>query len=262
MNALARKFFYESGDFEGVRILTETPMKSFDEVLSLAPCFPRGWFELTLIPPGDRVEFALGFWQKRLPFQPKAHALIAKFFSSLEDVCVVLAKQKGVWIPQLVYSLRDNGSFFRGFLPADEGSLRDLKIEMDFPFPGDWMAFAQIHNGFGKLSDTGVLRFEEIPAARRKVMDMILSSSRAVRSGSLVVDAAALVPFFEVSGFNSFQCFYADWYPGFEMGNVYFSGIDDTVSDTSSPEFAEESGAFSTFLEWLALYLEGMEVAP
>ncbi len=262
MNTLVRKFFCEAGDFEEVRILTETPAKNFDELISLAPKFPRGWFELSLVPPRDRVEFALTFWLGRLPFQPKAHALIVSFFESLDDVCVVLSKQKGTWTPQLVYSLRDNSSFFRGFLPAEEESLLDLKIEMDFSFPSDWIAFAQIHNGFGKLSEMGVLRFEEIPFARRKVMDMILTASRPVRSGHLVVDAAALIPFFELPGLNSFQCFYADWYPGFEMGNVYFSGIDYTVSETNQTDATEENGAFSTFLEWLALYLEGMEIAP
>jgi hypothetical protein len=93
-------------------------------------------------------------------------------------------------------------------------------------------------------------------------MEMIIKAPHVVKSGFVAVDPGTLVPFYESSGLNSFQCFYADWYPGSEMGNLYFSGLDYTVSDLTRQSAWEENGAFPTFLEWLASYLEGMEIAP
>lgn len=262
MNALVRRYFYEDANFEEVVILSDGSGKNWSDVAKLVPKFPRGWFELSRIPSEDRIEFAKSFWLSRLPFQPTAHAAITHFFDSLDDVGVVMAKSKECWVPQLVYSFLDNSSFFRGLLPALERDLEDLKSELNFSFPSDWMAFMKIHNGFGKLSDLDLLTVSAIPDARRKVMEMILQAPKKVQSGKIVVDAGALVPFFEASGLSSFQCFYADWYPGNEMGNVYFSGIDYTISDTDLVEGLSDNGAFATFLEWLTSYLEGMEIAP
>ena len=262
MNALVRRYLYEDANFEEVLVLSEGPARDWSEIERLAPNLPRGWFELSRVPSEDRVEFSRAFWLKRLPFNVKAHAAISDFFSSLDDVGVVLTKKKDVWTPQLVYSFMDNSCFFRGLPPASESQIEELKEELDFAFPNDWISFAKIHNGFGKLSELDVLQMDEIPTARRKVMEMLIKAPQAVKSGEKVIDPSSLVPFFEASGLSSFQCFYADWYPGNEMGNVYFSGIDFTVSDASRREAWGDNGAFPTFLEWLASYLEGMEIAP
>lgn len=262
MNALVSRFFYEDADFDEVLILSEGQGKKWSEVKRLAPDFPRGWFELSRLPSEDKVEFVRAFWLGRLPFQPASHEAISNFFSLLDDVGVVLAKDGEAWIPQLVYSLMDNSCFFRGLSPAGDEEIDELKKELDFQCPSDWRSFAKIHNGFGKIADLDILKISQIPAARRKIKEMILKAKRPVRSGEILVDPSALVPFFEASGLSSFQCFYEDWYPVDEMGNVYFSGIDYTLSDTSRRDAWIENGAFPTFLEWLASYLEGMEVAP
>ena len=262
MNALVRRYFYDDANFEEVLVLSEGPKKNWSDIEQLAPSLPRGWFELSRIPSEDRVEFSCSFWLKRLPFNPKAYAAISEFFSALDDVGVVLAKNKESWSPQLVYSLMDNSCFFRGLPPATEAQVEELKSELDFAFPSDWVAFTKIHNGFGKLSELNLLKIEEIPAVRRKVMEMVLKAPRIVRSGERAIDPSSLVPFFEASGLSSFQCFYADWYPEHEMGNVYFSGIDYTVSDANRERPSADGGGFSSFLEWLASYLEGMEIAP
>ena len=47
------------------------------------------------------------------------------------------------------------------------------------------------------------------------------------------------------------------WYPGSEMGNVYLSGIDYTISDYRDRKEWADRLAFPTFLDWLAFYLEG-----
>ena len=262
MNALVHRYFYEDANFEEVLVLSEGPERNWNDVERMVPGFPRGWYELSRVPSEDRVEFTRSFWLKRLPFHPKAHAAISDFFNSLDDVGVVLSKKKESWEPQLIYSFMDNSCFFRGLHPSSDEQAEELKDELDFAFPSDWIAFTKIHNGFGKLSELNLLKIEEIPSVRRKVMDMLLKAPQVVKSGDTVIDPSSLVPFFEVSGLSSFQCFYADWYPGNEMGNVYFSGIDYTVSNAALREAWGDNGAFPTFLEWLASYLEGMEIAP
>jgi hypothetical protein len=263
MNALAHQYFYEDANFDEVLICSDGLEKIvWSEVELLDPTFPRGWFELSQVPSEDRLEFIKSFWLNHLPFQPKAHLAISDFFNALDDVSVVLTKAKEHWEPQLVYSLMDNSCFFRGLSPARDDEMMELRDELDFPFPSDFSAFTKIHNGFGKRSELDLLKISQIPAATRRLKEILIKAIEPVRSGETIVDAGTLVPFFETSGLSSFQCFYEDWYPGSEMGNIYFSGIDSTLSDTSRRETWEENGAFPTFLEWLASYLGGMEIAP
>ena len=79
--------------------------------------------------------------------------------------------------------------------------------------------------------------------------------------GEASLDPHSLFPFYEEYGLGSFQCFNAEWYPGSEMGNVYFSGIDYTLSDISDRSTWSENLAYPTFLEWLTEFLEGMNTS-
>ena len=79
-------------------------------------------------------------------------------------------------------------------------------------------------------------------------------------SGGKGVDPGALIPFYETLGLDSFQCFYRDWYPGSEMGNVNFSGMDSKVSELTDKNNWNDNLAFSTFSEWLAFYMQGMDL--
>ncbi len=161
---------------------------------------------------------------------------------------------------ELVYSLADGSTFFRGKPPCGDGDIQELRNEIDVSFPRDYLSFLKIHNGFGKLSEMGLLEIQELADVRRRVIEMILKTDRRVRSGELIVDAGGLFPFFEALGLSSFQCFYTDWYPGSEMGNVYLSGIDYTISDVSNKKSWVENLAFPTFSEWLSCYLQGMNL--
>ncbi|MBM3184403.1 MAG: SMI1/KNR4 family protein [Chlamydiae bacterium] len=262
MNALVRRFLYEDANFEEVLILLESDAKKWSEIERIIPEMPKGWFELSRVPSEDRIEFVRAYWQGRLPFQPKAHAAINRFFASLDDVGVVLTKEKGKWTAQLIYSLMDHSSFFRGLPPVSEKDLADFRNELNVPFPNDWTSFVRIHNGFGKLSEIELLPVQEIPESKRRLMESFARHGKTVKSGQTIVDPSSLFPFYEVTELSSFQCFYADWYPGNEMGNVYFSGMDESLSDITRIEEWGENGAFLTFLDWLVSYLEGMEVAP
>lgn len=255
MNSLARRYFAGT-QFVQVRILSEEKMESWEEAAEIAFNLPRSWFELSKLSAADRVEFVRDFWLDRLPYHPTAHPAFFDFFEKLDDVAVVLTQsRKGEpFDSELVYNLADGSSFFRGRPPCTEGDLQSLMqiLEMNH-LPHDFLAFAKIHNGFGKLSEMGLLEVEEIPEARRRVIELVVR-------GQMELEPKSLIPFFEALGLASFQCFFSDWYPGNEMGNVYLSGIDYTLSDMTNKKMWAERLAFATFSEWLAYYLQGMNV--
>jgi hypothetical protein len=264
MNSLVRKFFSrkEEAPFKEVIFLSEESQAKWEVVSKESPHLPRGWFELSRISAQDRVDFTRDFWLDRMPYHPSAHPAFFEFFEQLDDVAVVLtrAKEDEPFIAELIYSLADDSTFFRGRPPCAAEELEELKNELDANLPHDYLSFARIHNGFGKLSEMGVLEIGEIAYAKRRVMDLLIQTDKQVKSGELEVDPGALVPFYESLGLSSFQCFYTDWYPGSEMGNVYLSGIDYTLSDVSDKKAWVENLAFPTFSEWLAYYLQGMNV--
>ena len=261
MNSLVGQYFREGPNFEKVIFLNERSELSWDDIVEITPDFPRGWFELSRISIENRRDFIYDFWLDRLPFNVNAGPALGRFFEKLDDVGVVLSCSRGIWTSELVYSLSDNSSFFRGSIPASFPDLEEAKMSLGLSLPRDYLAFAKIHNGFGRLSEMGLLKLDELGDAKRRLSQLILKTDQLVKSGPVSVDPGALSPFYEVYGLDSFQCFYADWYPGSEMGNVYFSGIDYAVSDISNPKIWGDNLAFTTFLEWLAYYLEGMSPA-
>ena len=261
MNSLVTQYFREGPNFEKVIFLSDHVDIRWKDIIEKSPDFPRGWFELNRISVENRIHFTYDFWLDKLPFNANIHPVLTAFFDRLDDVGIVLHWKKEVWVPELIYSLRDNSSFFRGLTGASQSDLEEIKVNAGFLLPRDYLAFMKIHNGFGQLSQMGLLKADALGEAKRRLTEMILKTDQVVKSGPISVDPSALCPFYEVYGLNSFQCFYEDWYPNSEMGNVYFSGIDYTVSDTSLQRAWSENLAFSTFLEWFIDYLEGMSLS-
>ena len=111
------------------------------------------------MPTQDRLEFTREFWLTKLSFHPNLDAFLVKFFASLDDIGIFLTQQKyddpfGV---HMVYSLADNGGFFHGKPPINEEQIINLqKVFPDYILPPDYLAFLQIHNGFAKLTDSGI----------------------------------------------------------------------------------------------------------
>ena len=257
MNGLIVQYLHGDGNFEDALILSEHRDKSWSDAVSLAPDLLKGWFELSRLSQEDRIEFTRDFWLKSLPYRPSLHQAIYDFFDAIDDVGAVLTLDRG-WHSELIYSLQDNSCFFRGGPPAINGDLAKLEREINFACPPDWKAFMKIHNGFGKLRELRLLPVQEIADAKRRLTEMMMKNTPMGKP----LDPAALVPFYEAFGLSSFQCFFSDWYPEGEMGNVYFSGIDYTISDTSRREAWGERGAFPSFSDWLISFLEGMESVP
>ena len=264
MNSLVRQFFTpnKENQFKEVVYLSEDLEASWEKISKRAFDLPRAWFELSRVSAQDRVEFTRDYWLDRIPYHPSAHPAFFEFFEQLDDVGVVLVRRREdePLDAELVYSLADQSSFFRGKPPCTEGDLHELQKEVPISFPRDYLGFLRIHNGFGKLSEMGVLEAGEVSDVRRRVIELLVQSEKRVKSGRTEIDAGALIPFYESLGLASFQCFYSDWYPGNEMGNVYLSGIDYTLSDLSDRKGWVENLAFPTFSEWLAYYLQGMDL--
>ncbi len=186
------------------------------------------------------------------------HEIFSNFFDNFEDISIVLiGSEDGEGEAEMVYSLQENRSFFRGRPPCDEISVSAFLKEIGCLLPRDYLSFLRIHNGFGKLSELGILQVDQIPETKKHLLDKIFRSERILTSGKQAVDPEAFIPFYESFGLDSYQGFFADWYPGSEMGNVYLSGIDYTISDYMDRKGWAEHLAFPTFLEWLAFYLEG-----
>lgn len=259
MNSLVDQFFSGNREslFQEVRFLSQEPNAKWEEVARVAFDLPPSWFELSRISPRDRIEFTRDFWLDRIPYHPKAHPALFDFFENLDDVGVVLTRRMNdePMDAELVYSLKDGSSFFRGKPPASEGEAQELKHALEVALPKDYLSFLRIHNGFGKLSEMGLLESTEILDAKKKVFDLLLKAEKRMHA-----DPGSLIPFYETLGLASFQSFYTDWYPGSEMGNVYVSGIDYTISDVSNKKLWTENLAFPTFSEWLIYYLQGMNL--
>jgi hypothetical protein len=255
---------------QALQFFTSDPKKEFhfhrawfvDEKVSweeAAPSLiPRGWFELSRLSSADRVEFTKDFWFSKLPFHPHAAPLLEQFFERLDDVAPILIQEtkEAPLRGELIYSLRDDSCFFRGSPPANVESL-EMIAAFSPRIPRDFLAFSAIHNGFGKLSERGLFPLEEQRAARERLLQLLLSSETPLRMGGAFLDPHSLYPFYEEYGTDSFQCFCSEWYPGSEMGNVYFSGIDHTVSEITYKKEWLENRAFPTFFEWLVLFLSG-----
>ena len=75
-------------------------------------------------------------------------------------------------------------------------------------------------------------------------------------SSNIPVNPKKLIPFYKSFGMPYYQCFWAEWYPEQEMGNVYFTLKTKTVSDIDIEELSYESLSFPTFCDWLTFYLE------
>ncbi|MDP1608642.1 MAG: SMI1/KNR4 family protein [Chlamydiales bacterium] len=267
MNFLVRQFFNverEKGDahFNEVFFLHEEMNEQWESLSERAPCVPRPWFELSRLSSAERIEFVSDLWLQRLSYHPKGYPALVNFFEKLDDIGIIIHRQseEEPFAVEMVYSLADNSSFFRGLPPCKEEDLDRLKTLIPYDLPADFLSLFRIHHGFGKLSELGLLQVDAMIEARQNVIDLVLKGEVPMYLQDRLVDPDLLIPFYESFGLVSYQCFYADWYPGSEMGNVYLSGIDYAISDITDRKTWTEQLAFPTFFEWLVYYLQGMSV--
>jgi len=257
-----------SGSFHKVIAVHESPELEWDALLELALDFPRGWFELAHLPSADRIEFVREFWVSQLPYVPHVHEGLVKFFASLEDIGIYITQKAfdDPFFSTLVYSIEDNGGFFHGSAPIEENNVAWLQKTMDdvlssqnYLLPVDYLAFLRVHDGFCKFTDTGLIPSTQLALTYQQFQPFLAQQEPLVSLLGGEVNPKSLIPFYESFGLHCYQCFWGEWYPDQEMGNVYYSGIEKTLSSATAQETFAENMAFPTFLDWLLFYLEAVE---
>lgn len=250
------------GHFHQVIALHDHPPLDWEDVSILCPRLPKGWFELACLSKEDRIDFTREFWLTKMPYHPDFSKFLTKFFSFLDDIGIFLTKRTfdDPFEPNFVYSLADDSGFFHGEPPALDNELAGLQsLFPDYILPEDYMAFLKIHNGFAKLTDTGIMKSAEMEETYSQFQEMLKNQDPLVTSTGQTVNPKSLIPFYKSFGMPFFQCFWGEWYPSHEMGNVYYSGLTKTISDCTKSDPCLESMAFETFTDWLMFYLEKID---
>ncbi len=266
MDRHIKEYYHQSsdeaphGNFHSIITLHEAPDIKWEAISAKVPNLPRGWYELAYLPTKDRIEFIHDYWQVKLPYRAGFTEFIDHFFASLDDIGVFLRQKKfdDPYDVDLVYSLKENRGFYRGNPPVTPKNLEQmLKYFANFTLPSDFLAFLQIHDGFCKTTDcTGVTRTMEMPNSYKQLQALIQQHEPLITSKGTMVDPKMLIPFYESFGMPFYQCFWGEWYPEQEMGNVYYSYEAKTISDVYGQEISSASMAFPTFVNWLKFYLE------
>lgn len=251
------------GNFHDVIPLHQTNDLSYQALLEIVPDLPKGWYELSKVSSRDRIEFTYGLWSSKLPFHPKLEKCLERFFSSLDDIGIFIVQNQPQesYSAQMVYSLLDNGGFYRGGIPADERAIAIVKANFsDYILPEDYLAFQRIHDGFWKTTDsTGISKAAHLSSLYDNLQVLLAQEPVISTSNGDPVNPKALIPFYESFGMPYFQCFWAEWYPEQEMGNVYYSSESKTISNVKGVELGPDSLSFPTFSDWLSFYLERVD---
>jgi hypothetical protein len=252
-----------NGHFHEVIPLHEEKGWQWKELNEKAPDLPRGWFELAQLSSQDRVEFVKDYWLTKLPFNPRLEPFLENFFKGLDDIGIFVVQPKfdDPFCAHMIYSLKKGTGFFRGFSPADENQI--LKLKQAFSgiiFPEDYLAFLQIHNGFSKTTDqTGIFSANTMRASYERFQLFVEGRDTELCSGKTPIDPKDLIPFYESFGMPFFQCFWTEWYPEEEMGNVYYSSSMNAISCLAPNDASVENMSFATFSDWLMFYLETID---
>lgn len=269
MNEHIQSFFNRSpddsstGHFHCVIALHDQPNISWEELHQMAPSLPRGWYELAQLSESDRTDFVHDYWVSTLPFQPRFTDFIRDFFASLEAIGVYVTQQKfgDPFETHLVYGLEEDRGFFRGSPPLLIEAEATLETQFsNLVLPADYLAFLRIHDGFYKYTDTGITPSSDLALSIQRFRELLTAAGTLLGPGAKPIDPNTLFPFYESFGFPCYQCFWQDWYPDQEMGNVYYCGLTHTLSDYQGLEPSPEHMAFPTFLDWLMFYMEIIEV--
>lgn len=248
------------GKFHQVITLDEAPDVDWATLSNLAPSLSRGWYELSRLPIKDRIEFTRDFWLSTLPYQCGCSEFFLRFFDKIDDIGIYITQKKfdDPYEVCMIYDLKDKTSFYRGGVPATEEEITALQVLFpNYILPEDYKAFLRIHNGFWKTTDcTGITPSTNMRRLYDSFKAVISKQDILLTMDGKEVNPASLIPFYESFGMPFYQCFWGEWYPAGEMGNVYYSEESKTINFYSGMKPGAEKLAFSTFLAWLSFYLE------
>lgn len=254
MSEKSFEFYRKPDHFHKVIALHEASDLEWDSFSELVPACPRGWFELSQLQAADRIEFTQAFWLAKLPFETdQAHELekkVHEFFAEVDEIGIFAtqATEGAFFEVHMVYCLRGDRAFFHGSPPANPESIVTLSKQFSHVnFPSDYLAFLEIHDGFNKYIDAGVIKTRDMARVYHQFQEFL---SKKLDDTQMMVHPPSIIPFYECAELNCCQCFYADWYTGEEIGNLFFS---EKVIDQND---LGQGVTFPTFSKWLVSYLE------
>lgn len=266
MNHPFEKYFHKfsedspAGSFHSIIPLHESPDVSWEAMKALVPSLSKAWFELAQLNNQDRIDFLLEYWLGKMLYRPSFVDFLKVFFQSLDHIGIYLTQKAAVdpFVPQVVYSLKNNSGYYRGMLPATDQEILDLQAQFsEVILPADFLAFLQIHNGFYKTTDaTGITSTHAMHRHYLEFQKSFEPEEIIYTQSDQPVNPKNLYPFYQSFDTPFYQCFWSEWYPENEMGVVYYSGITKNVSDTNDDGATIEHLCFSTFTDWLIFYLE------
>lgn len=257
MNSHVQRYYRKIGEtgtvsrfYHEVIALQDSPHLSWDDVYKMAPSLPKGWYELSQLKSADRIEFTRDFWLATLPFSPHIDELLQHFFCELDDVGIFLIQldADSAFECEMVYSFADDSRFYRGFPPTSSEAIEQLKIDFNQVLPEDYLSFLRIHDGFCMNGDIGILSTRRLHEVKTQLAEELEVS----------IDPTGLIPFYKSSDKPCYQCFFAQWAPLGQAGNVFCSA-EKMISDILDKNSWVENLAFPTFLDWLIYYLERVE---
>lgn len=250
------------GHYHKVIALHEAPDIDCENLCQLVPDLSKGWYELAVLDTKDRIEFVRDYWLDQLPYQQGLSEFVVRFFSQVDDIGIFLTQKKfdDPFQVSMIYSLKGDNGFYRGASPATDQRINRLQNAFEGALlPADYLAFLRIHDGFWKTTDcTGLTPSAMMPSVNKAFQERLANTSVLTSDGN-EVDPTTLIAFYESFGLPFYQCFWKDWYPQGEMGNVYFSGNTNTILFSEEGGMQSENMAFPSFLDWLMFYLERVD---
>ncbi|MCB1067375.1 MAG: SMI1/KNR4 family protein [Simkania sp.] len=241
-------YFTGDGGYHDAISLQDAPELSWEKAKEKTPNLPKGWWELSKLDPGVKLEFIRDYWFNALPYQPHVYHFLDTFFAGVLEVGVFLAQKRENSPYEAFFTYRLKDRLYLGRPPLLEKEIEKFKRSISYPLPDDFLNFFRIHNGFAKGGDSGIFSSGALEEERKWFMQ----AQEGFFLGEKSVDPELLLPFYRSFGLDIYQCFYKDWYPDGEVGNVLCSLSDRAISSWKE----DETLAFPTFLDWLVFYLE------
>ena len=217
---------------------------TWDEAHERAPSFPKGWWEFSKLSKGIKREFIRDFWFNALPYLPHIYQFLDSFFAKVKEIGVYLAQdsKQEIFEPLLCYQLENQ--IFWGRPPLLEKERQTFKNKVQFPFPEDFLDFLCIHNGFSKGEETGIFSTHAMCKEDSVFRERLEQISKKIQLEGEEVDPQLLFPFYCSSCLDVYQCFYKDWYPDGEVGNVLCSLSKETLPSWNREETLTFSDLF------------------
>jgi SMI1/KNR4 family protein SUKH-1 len=247
-------------NYHSIIALHENPSYDWETLQKQVPSLCRGWYELSKLQRKDRIEFLSDFWLSKFPYRQGVSEFLGNFLENVDDIGVFITQKvfEGPYEAHMVYCLKDDNGFYTGLSPATDSHIQALQKQFsELTLPADFIAFLRIHNGFCKTTDcTGIIPSDKIIEHYHTFQEMLKNNEIIKTLANTDVDPSTLIPFYKSFGMPFYQCFWTEWYPEEEMGNVYYSGQSKTIMINENEGPSEDNMAFPSFLDWLKFYLE------